>query len=278
MITSAKVMRDDKGNSKGFGFVCFSSPDEATKAVTEMQGRMIGNKPIYVSLAQRKDVRRNQLEQQAAQRQARLQQPGFSQPSRGFIPNQPGMQPARPRWGAGGPQPPMASMPAPNPQGYPGAPPPPHIGYASGPNASGPRPPRPQRQGNRGGSQQRGQQRSGNRNQRAGDNQGAAGGRPSSPAPEASGGVTVGPPVGADGVPTLTAAALAAAAPEVQKQMLGEALYPLVAARRGEIAGKITGMLLEMDNSELLHLVESPEALDGKVTEAVAVLENHGAE
>jgi polyadenylate-binding protein len=68
-------MRDDKENSKGFGFVCFSSPDEATKAVTEMNGRMIGSKPIYVALAQRKEVRRSQLEAQMAQRnQMRMQQ------------------------------------------------------------------------------------------------------------------------------------------------------------------------------------------------------------
>ena len=74
-ITSAKVMRDEKGSSKGFGFVCFSSPDEATKAVAEMNNKMIGAKPLYVSLARRREVRRQQLESQIAQRnQIRMQQ------------------------------------------------------------------------------------------------------------------------------------------------------------------------------------------------------------
>jgi RNA recognition motif-containing protein len=68
-------MRDDKGASKGFGFVCFQAPDEATKAVTELNGKMIGSKPLYVSLAQPKDVRQQQLAAQSAQRdQLRNQQ------------------------------------------------------------------------------------------------------------------------------------------------------------------------------------------------------------
>jgi polyadenylate-binding protein len=75
----------------------------------------------------------------------------------------------------------------------------------------------------------------------------------------------------------LTAAALAAATPEAQKSMLGERLFPMIFERQGDLAGKITGMLLEIDNGELLHLLESPESLDVRVNEAVEVLRAHTA-
>lgn len=56
--------------------------------------------------------------------------------------------------------------------------------------------------------------------------------------------------------------------------MLGESLYPLVEQLEPENAAKVTGMLLEMDQTEVLHLLESPEALKAKVAEAMEVLRN----
>lgn len=64
-ITSAKVMKDEAtGLSKGFGFVCFASPEDATEAVIKMNGRKLSTKEIYVALAQRKEDRRTYLETQ----------------------------------------------------------------------------------------------------------------------------------------------------------------------------------------------------------------------
>lgn len=104
------------------------------------------------------------------------------------------------------------------------------------------------------------------------------------------------PAVHVQGQEPLTASMLAAAPPQEQKQMLGkftclqkrvdaswcslglgtvvmatvlptgERLFPLIQTMHSNLAGKITGMLLEIDNSELLHMLESPESLRSKVT------------
>ncbi|XP_049725804.1 polyadenylate-binding protein 1-like isoform X7 [Elephas maximus indicus] len=66
----------------------------------------------------------------------------------------------------------------------------------------------------------------------------------------------------------LTASMLAAALPHEQKQMIGERLYPLIYGVYPHLAGKITGMLLEIDNSELLLMLESPESLQAKKMES----------
>ncbi|KAG9049673.1 Protein phosphatase PP2A regulatory subunit B [Tulasnella sp. UAMH 9824] len=318
-ITSCKIMRDEKGTSKGFGFVCFETPDEATKAVSEMNGKMVGSKPLYVSLAQRKEQRRQQLESQIAQRNhVRLQQaaasgmpvPGYMAPQmyypgpQGYPPPpggrpgmgypQPGMMPPRPRYAPPGQQVPgMPPMAAPYgqvpPQGYAQVPP----GYPPrGANGSGPTPPGGPRAGP-GGPPPPNAPPAGARpapNAAPATNGNGTRAPPAGPAgsaPRAPAGA--GAPAGGRGAPRnvsgqrapnaplvegsgLTAAALAAASPMEQKQMLGEVIYIKIFAQHPELAGKITGMLLEMDNAELLHLLENDDAMNQKLQEAIAVL------
>jgi len=64
--------------------------------------------------------------------------------------------------------------------------------------------------------------------------------------------------------------------PAEKKRMIGECLYVKVQVVEQRLAAKITGMLLEMDNAELLVLLSDPSALINKVDEALAVLKNHG--
>merc|ERR1712066_528467 len=67
------------------------------------------------------------------------------------------------------------------------------------------------------------------------------------------------------------AATLARVPENEQKQMLGEKLYPVVLTQcRGnqDDAGKVTGMILELENDELLQSLNNPDMIRDKVSEA----------
>jgi len=246
-ITSAKVMSDPKSQSKGFGFVCFSTPDEATKAVTEMNGKIVGSKPLYVALAQRKELRKAQLEAQFAQRAKMTPRipPGPMYNGQGMFYPQPPGQPGfvYPQMVPRGRFPPGPYQPMPNyvMVGRGG----PVKGGRGGPVQSGPR---------------RGMKQPGPQNMPV----------PVGPVPVAVN------PLDQQIPPSAFAQMLVPLSVEDQKRLCGEKIYPMIAKNQPALAGKITGMILESSYVDhLVHLIEDPEALHEKVSEALNVLKDH---
>lgn len=275
-ITSARVMRGEDNLSRGFGFVCYSTPEEASKALTEMNGKLVRNKPITVTLHQRKEQRRAHLQAIIGGRMGGAM-PRFPM-SQGMYPPigmymTPGqaMQP-RPQFSM---MPPMAMGRGPRGavpnygRGYP------MPAYVQNMPFKQPRgPPAGGRRGGRGGpagaGAPRGQAAAG-RNFKYTDQ---ARNHPSRGAP-AQGPQPGAPVMIPQQMEPVDHSILAQADPQTQKNMIGERLYPLIHNLRPELAPKITGMLLEMDNAELLGLLEDHESLRSKVDEALSVLEQH---
>lgn len=289
-VTSCKVMRDPDGNSRGSGFVAFSTTEEASRALAEMNGKMVVSKPLYVALAQRKEERRARLQAQFSQMRPVAMAPSVAPRMPMYPPGGPGLG-QQIFYGQG----PPAIIPSQPGFGYqqqlvPGMRP----GGAPMPNffvpmvQQGQQGQRPG--GRRGGSVQQNQQPVPIMQQQMlprGRVYRYPSGRglPDVPMPGVAGGM-FSVPYDMGGMPMRDAAlsqpipigalatALANATPEQQRTMLGENLYPLVEQLEPENAAKVTGMLLEMDQTEVLHLLESPEALKAKVAEAMEVLRN----
>ncbi|XP_020110317.1 polyadenylate-binding protein 2-like isoform X2 [Ananas comosus] len=291
-ITSCKVMRDQNGVSKGSGFVAFSAAEEASRALMEMNGKMICGKPLYVALAQRKEDRKARLQAQFLQMRPVAMAPAVAPRVPMYPPGAPGLGqqlfygqapptliPPQPGFGfqqqlvrgmrpGGGPMPnffvPMVQQgqQVQRPGGR-------RAGAGPVQQTQQPMPPIQQQMLPRGGRVFR--YPPGGRNMPEVPPMPGVPGAMLSPYdmggfPVRDAAIPQPIPIGA------LASALANASPDQQRTMLGESLYPLVEQLERDHAAKVTGMLLEMDQTEVLHLLESPEALKLKVAEAMEVL------
>ncbi|OJA12539.1 hypothetical protein AZE42_07178 [Rhizopogon vesiculosus] len=62
-IVSARVMRNENGDSRGFGFVSYQTPDAASAAMRAMNGVVLGSKQLVVRLHEPKQLRQEKLAQ-----------------------------------------------------------------------------------------------------------------------------------------------------------------------------------------------------------------------
>jgi len=257
-IKSARIMVDEKNNSKGFGFVCYSTPEEAQRAITEMNSRILQGctKPLYVALHEPKEVRRHKLLQRHASR---------NQLRAGPVPSPSNIYPAATQPVFYGSVPPAYFYPGPNQvvargRGTWASP------YPSAPTQGAPSVYPGQAQGGAPASRGRGQGPPSSAGSNGRGNRGSNTKRRHPQHHEKTAEQT--------GAYDLSVELLQQLPAEQQKMHLGERLYPLIHKSQPSLAGKITGMLLDSgwSNEELLALIKDEEKLMPKIQEAVDVL------
>ncbi|CAF4762892.1 unnamed protein product [Rotaria sp. Silwood1] len=257
IITSVKVMSKN-GRSKGFGFVCFSESDEAKKAVAEVNGSIMGSRTLYVALAERKQERRTHVINQHKQRIAISRAlPPISLPFSNEMNN---MMPY-----VQVPLDPLQSLMKPTTNAEIIDKQMPQSAMLAVQQSEMLKPTQEQMMPSNFVRSQVGaqsQQKTANTHMEIN--------MPFSNPDEFPNSIVI------TKQESLITDGLANATQKEQNQMLDEHLSSLIQQMQLELADKITDMLLEIDNPES-HTLESPESLQAKVEEAIAVLQAHQA-
>eukprot|EP01120_Amphizonella_sp_Union-15-10_P014492 TRINITY_DN7037_c0_g1_i1.p1 TRINITY_DN7037_c0_g1~~TRINITY_DN7037_c0_g1_i1.p1 ORF type:complete len:636 (-),score=132.88 TRINITY_DN7037_c0_g1_i1:34-1881(-) len=295
-ISSVKIMVDEKRNSKGFGFVCFSTPEEAQRAIVEMNGRTLAGctKPLYVALHEPRDIRRQKLATQYAARiKSSIHHPGalyghsgpmyFGGPglSQNFVYATGPSGISGTRWSGSGQMPP-------GPQNFVSQ----NFGGSNRQARNIPRGPgmyisgAPQQQTRRANNPQEKRQNPQSGSQRSSPAKiepvqvgGSSEESQDKPADEviSQENQVRQSSLEEDDTP-LSLDQLSLLQHEQQKLLIGEKLYPLVLKKEFKWAGKITGMLLESTNvADLLSLLSDDVALSEKVQVAIGTLNANSA-
>jgi polyadenylate-binding protein len=263
-ITSFSIMRnnDEKKTSKGFGFVSYKKAEDAQNAIQKLHGKMINekSKPLYITVFQPKDIRRQHLEIQYSQRNF------TSNPYQNvFLQNQTQNQfynnIMRPRW----------------------------TNQNQNQNNQRKRIQNNKNMNMNNSNNMNKDNRENRDNKDYRDNRDNRDNRDKSNKGYKFNQNVKNPIKNSESVNTqkmeltqneessnvLSTSYLANLQPKEVRQILGERLYPMVSQiTNNQMVGKITGMLLDMDTSEILLLLESPESLEIKVKKALKSLEN----